>query len=121
MRSSALSIRVFGYYFILFGLSLAVIPNVMLPLFGFETTTEAWIRIFGVVVVAIGYYYLATAKHNVRAFFEATVLGRIWTFCALIVLVLCGLAKPMVVAVAGFEMIGALWTWFALRAEKKQS
>jgi hypothetical protein len=112
---AARSIQVFGWYFLGFGLGMAAIPNTLLPIFGFETTNEPWIRILGLVVIAIGYYYLQSARHEQRAFFQATVFGRTGTFLGLIALVVFGFAKPMVIALGAVEMIGTVWTWKTLQ------
>ena len=49
MSNTARSIYVYGVYLVILGLTLLVIPNVPLPLFGLPTTNEVWIRIVGIV------------------------------------------------------------------------
>ncbi len=76
MKNPSLTITVFGVYLLATGVSFVVIPNVMLPLFGFPTTTEIWVRIVGLLSALLGFYFLYAVRHNDRRFFEATVIAR---------------------------------------------
>jgi hypothetical protein len=117
MNSSAKSIQVFGAYIVGLGLVLLVVPNLLLQAFGFEPTSEPWIRVLGIVVAALGYYYLIAAKSKATAFFAATVHGRVWLLLAFIALVFFGLAKPTLILFGTVDFAGAVWTWKALRSE----
>lgn len=117
MNSSTKSIRVFGIYLIGLGLVLLVVPNLLLQTFGLGSTNEPWIRVLGIVVAPLGYYYLMAARSNSTAFFTATVHGRTWLLLAFIALVFLGLAKPMLILFGLVDFAGAAWTWNALRGE----
>lgn len=119
MNSSAKSIQVFGIYIVGLGLVLLVVPNVLLQAFGFEPTREPWIRVLGIVVAALGFYYLTASKSRATAFFAATVYGRTWLLLAFFALVLLGLAKPMLILFGAVDFAGAVWTWKALRSEAR--
>ena len=119
MNSSTKSIQVFGVYLIGLGLVLLSVPNLLLQTFGFDSTSEPWIRVLGIVVAALGYYYLVAAKSNSTAFFTATVYGRTWLLLAFIALVFLGLAKPMLILFGLVDFAGAAWTWNALRGEAR--
>ena len=119
MNSSTKSIQVFGVYLIGLGLILLAVPNLLLQTFGFDSTSEPWIRVLGIVVAALGYYYLMAAKSNSTAFFAATVYGRTWLLLAFIALVFLGLAKPMLILFGLVDFAGAAWTWNALRGEAR--
>ncbi len=121
MNSSTKSIQVFGVYLICLGLFLLVLPNLLLQTFGLGSTSEPWIRVLGVVVAALGYYYLIAAKSNSTAFFAATVYGRTWLLLAFIALVFLGLAKPMLILFGVVDFAGAAWTWNSLRGEARDS
>ncbi len=88
MSTVALSIFVFGIYIICLGLSLIFIPNTILTLFKFEKTNEAWIRVLGLVVAILGFYYIIAAQNDLTPFFWATVIGRFSLFIGLVIMVL---------------------------------
>jgi len=78
INKAALSIFCFGIYVILLGLALVVIPNVILGIFAVPTTTEVWIRIVGMLLLFMGYYYLRAARSEAEMtkFFRWTVHTR---------------------------------------------
>lgn len=115
MTATAKSILYFGIYVIALGVVLITIPNVLLGTFGFEATKEPWIRVLGVVVSALGYYYVVAAKSNSMAFFNATVYGRVWVFLAFAGLAAAAIAKPALVLFGAADLVGAIWTF---RAQK---
>lgn len=115
MTPAARSIVYFGAYVFLTGLVLLFVPNVLLSVFGFDTTTEVWIRVLGSVVTALGAYYVVMGRAGATAFFRATLWGRSWIFISFLVLVMAGMAKPPLVLFGFVDLIGAIWTWKALR------
>ena len=117
MSATAKTIFYFGIYVIALGLILITIPNVLLSTFGFEETKEPWIRVLGVVVSALGYYYVVAAKSNALAFFNATVYGRAWVFLAFAGLAAVAIAKPALVLFGAADLLGAIWTFRAQRSD----
>ena len=115
MSATAKTIFYFGVYIVGLGLILLFVPNILLGAFGFEEAKEVWIRVLGVVVTALGYYYIVAAKSNARAFFNATVYGRTWLFLAFVILVALQQAKPILILFGAVDLAGAAWTW---RAQK---
>ena len=115
MSATAKTIFYFGIYIVGLGLILLFVPNMLLGPFGFEEAKEVWIRVLGVVVTALGYYYIVAAKSNARAFFNATVYGRTWLFLAFVILVALQQAKPILILFGAVDLAGAAWTW---RAQK---
>ena len=62
-------------------------------MFKLATTKEPWIRILGLVMVGLGYYYLFTSTNGVTIFYWPTVYARfgiidaggaVWTLLTLI-------------------------------------
>ncbi len=119
MQAASRSIRLFGIYILVLGFVLLLIPNEFLDFFGFPVTDEPWIRVVGILVSALGYYYLVAAKNEYLAFFRATVHGRLLLFVAFIALVALGIAKPMLLLFGGIDAAAGFWTWSALRADAK--
>jgi len=98
-------------YVIVTGLSLLFVPNLLLGIFGLEPTQEIWIRIMGMLVLVLSFYYYFMAKYGNDKVVRATVLGRL-CFCAgLVVFVLLGLAKPALIGFAVVETALAIWSW----------
>jgi hypothetical protein len=121
MRSSSLSIKVFGIYVLLTGLTLIFVPNLLLSVFGFPPTQEIWIRVMGALATAVGYYYWACAKALDIKFFRATLVGR--PIFAIVCFGLVGFAGAQwQLALFGLaDLFGAAWTAVALRAEMNQN
>lgn len=117
MSKSAVSITAWGVYEVGVGLGFLLIPNVLLPIFGFPTTTEVWIRVVGLIVLALAAYHIHCARNNVIPFFQITVPGRIGFAIGLIILFLMGFAGVGLVLFAVIEILGAAWTWSALRGQ----
>jgi hypothetical protein len=116
MGKPARSIMVFGIYLTLTGLSLAIIPNIILPLLGLETTTEIWIRVVGLLTLILGGYFLNSVRNNDSIFYRATIYARLVFFTGIAVFVLLGLASPLLVLFGLIDLAGAAWTWMSLRA-----
>lgn len=68
MSKSALSVFVFGLYIAVLGIVLLVAPNILLGMFGLPNTTEVWIRIVGMLVLFLGFYYTQAARKEMTDF-----------------------------------------------------
>ncbi len=93
-------------------------PNLLLGLFGFPEYSEVWVRVVGLAVLVLGYYYTRLGFAGFRPFFEWTVPVRIGQFFFFAVLVGLGHFPPMILLFAGTETAAGLWTLFALRGER---
>ena len=118
MSRAAVSVLAFGIYMVVVGLALLVIPNVLLSLLAYPTTTEIWIRILGFVVVILGYYYIVAARFELTPFFKASVYGRPAVIVCFAAFVLVGMAKPVLVLFGLIDLLGATWTGLALRSSR---
>jgi hypothetical protein len=109
MSPAARTVQLFGIYILSVGFILIVIPNVLLGVFGIPATDEPWIRILGLVLLALAGYYLVAARSEVTAFFQASVAGRLFVGAGLIVMVaLWGYWTAVVFGLV--DIAGALWT-----------
>jgi hypothetical protein len=116
MSKAAFSVFVFSIYLFVLGLILAVIPNVLLSLFGIPETHEVWIRVVGMLVFIIGFYYSTAARNELTRFLRATVIGRLMVLVVFITFVLLGFAPPILVLFGVVDATAAIWTGLALRA-----
>jgi hypothetical protein len=115
---AAFSVKFFGVYALLTGLNLMFAPNMLLGMFGIPATNEVWIRVVGVIAFNVGVYYWYAAKCEAKAFFEATVYARGFVFIAFAAFVVLGLVNKALILFGCVEVVGAIWTWLALRKKK---
>ncbi len=118
MDNAAKSVFVWGIYLVAVGAVLLLIPDFLLGLFGFAITGEIWVRVLGVVVVALGYYHIRAALDGLVSFFVWSTQGRVFTVVCLSAFVLLGLAGPQLLLFAFADFAGALWTGLALRTRQ---
>ncbi len=118
MQSPAFTIKAFGVYVILTGISLALTPNILLSLFGIPPTNEFWIRQLGALAIIVGYYYWACGVGNATAFFKASIPGRIGFFVLGLGLVVLAQAPWQILLFGVVDLLGAGWTAMALRNER---
>lgn len=118
MSPAAKSIYYYSFYLFLEGILLALVPNLKLQIGGFSPTDEEWIRVLGVYTIVVGIYYYQSSSHEQRAFFQATVTGRMFFFIGIAVLFFLGLAEPALILVGTADVISATWTLMALRDEE---
>jgi hypothetical protein len=119
MSRAAFSAKVFAAYLFVVGPVLVFAPNFLLAMFGIAPTSEVWIRVVGVIACNLGVYAWVAARHEDKAFLEASVYTRGSVFCAFVVFALTGLASPMVVLFGMIDLCGGAWTWCALRADAR--
>ena len=118
MSNSARSVFVFGLYLLVLSIVLLVGPNFLLGLFFLPPTTEVWIRISGMLVLFLGYYYIQAARHELTDFFRWTVHVRSTVIVFLAAFVLLGFASPTLILFGVVDLLGAIWTALALRSVK---
>ena len=115
MTQAARSILVFGIYLVLLGAALMLAPNLILAPFGFPRTSEVWLRVAGSETAIIGWFFLVAARHGTQSFFYATLFARPLLFVSLCAYVMFGLAPPQLILFGVIDLIGALWTFLALK------
>lgn len=119
MSKSARSLFVFSIYLFVLGPILIVIPNFLLGLFKFPETNEVWVRVVGMLVFFLGYYYFQTSMNEMKKFFQWTVYSRTGVLIFFIVFVLLDFAPPILILFGFIDAVAALWTHLALRSEKQ--
>ncbi len=103
------SIYVFGLYMMVSGAALMFMPNFFLHVFGLPPTDEVWPRLSGILLGILGGYYLVGARHKLRKFLFATVLGRLGFAAALCLFAVQGYGQALFLF-AAIDIVGALWT-----------
>lgn len=117
MSRAAISVFVFSIYLDVLGLVLVAFPNVLLSLFRIQETNEVWIRVVGMLVLILGYYYSIAAHNELTSFLRATVIGRFAVLVFFIAFVLLDFAPPTLILFGVIDAVAATWTGLALRAQ----
>ena len=118
MKQSSTSLMVFGVYLIGMGFGFVFMPNFVLGTLGLPASSEVWPHVIGVLALVLAFYYISAARADVRAFAQWTVPARIGVFVFFTAFTLFGLVGPIMIALGAVDLLGALWTGWALRSEK---
>ena len=117
MSKSALSLFAFSIYLYLLGLVLVVTPDTLLRIFKFPDADGLWIRVVGMLVIILGFYYSHAARTELRPFFVWTVIARSSVLLFFIAFVIAGLAPPALILFGVVDFAAATWTLFAIRSD----
>jgi hypothetical protein len=117
MSKAAISVFVFGCYILVNAVVLLAAPNLMLSTLGLEPTREPWLRLLGLMTLALSVYYIQAAREEMTAFFRLTMLGRSIILVGTIGLAAAGLIPPVIVMFGVIDGAGAAWTGAAMRGE----
>ncbi len=116
MTTAAKSVFYYSFYMMGMGLGLLIIPNVILGIFGFEETSEVWIRMLGLLGFCAGLLYNYCGRTNQTGFFKISVLERIIFFAGTVGIVIVFQANPMLALIGSVDLLGALWTYVCLKS-----
>lgn len=117
MQRAALSVKVFAVYLAVVGASLTFAPNLFTALFRIAPTQEAWIRVLGVIVGVLAYYYFLAVRTGLRVFVLHTAYVRAAILPIFAALVLLADAPGQLVLFGIVDLAGAAWTYFALKKD----
>lgn len=115
MTAAAKSVFYFGLYLYVVGLTLLIAPNFLLATFQIAFTSEVWIRVVGVLTLAIGFYYHQAGSRNIVAFLPLTLVVRVLVFLAFVVFVVLKYVSPSLIIIGSVDLLGAAWTLWALK------
>jgi hypothetical protein len=121
MSRSAFSAKFFAIYLFVVGAVLVIAPNFLLSILGIPTTSEVWIHVVGVIAFMIGVYAWDAAKNESKSFLEASVYTRFAVFVAFTTFAVVGLASPMIALFGVADLLGGVWTYFALKADAQSA
>lgn len=119
MSRSATSVFVFGVYLSVLALGWLLIPNKLLNLLGLPTTDEVWIRVVGMLLLGLAYYYIQTARLDDKLFFRFSTQARALVIVFFVVFVLLDLVEPGLLVLGFIDLLAATWTALALRSESE--
>ena len=117
MSRSAMSVFVFSIYLYILGFVLVVTPDILIRIFSFPEADGLWIRVVGMLVIILGFYYSHAARADFKPFFVWTVIGRASVLLFFIAFVVAGLAPPALILFGLVDFVAAMWTLFAMRSD----
>jgi len=117
MSRSALSLFVFSIYLYIMGFVLVVTPDTLVRIFKFPDADGLWIRVVGMLVIILGFYYSHVARAEIRPFFVWTVIARSSVLLFFLAFVIAGLAPPALILFGVIDFAAAMWTLFAIRSD----
>lgn len=117
LSAAATSIHYFALLYVLpTAVVLLAVPALPLRLLGLPVEGLLWIRLLGMVVAFLTYYYINLARCEVTPFFRWTVHTR-GIVPAVFALMLAGGADPVLLLFAVGDFAGAVWTFWGLRRD----
>jgi len=111
----SLSLTVQAVYAFITGLQLIFVPNMLLGIFGFEPTSEIWIKVLGIVLISFSLVYYGIIQSGDKNILKITIYGRLIVVLGFVSLVATGLAAAPLIVFAGIDLATAIWTWFELK------
>lgn len=114
MSDAALSVFVFSIYLVITGLGFIFIPNILLSTLKLPTTNEPWIRILGIVIAAMGFFYVIGAEYELSIFLWATIVERYAILVSFTLLVISKKAPAILIMFGIVDAICATSTMLVL-------
>ena len=118
MSRAAKSLFVFGIYLCGLGLILLLAPNLILPVFGAPATNEVWIRINGMFILCLSFFYVQAARNELTIFIRWTVWARVAVIIYFAAFVLLVSAPRALLLFGVIDLLAAIWTWLALKKDE---
>jgi hypothetical protein len=109
---------VFAIYMVILSVTLTFFPYTFTALFRMPTPDGLWIRLLGVILGILAFYYLMAVREGNETFYRWSSLGRLVIFPAVAVLVALAIAPPVLLLLATWDTGCGIWTGLALRREQ---
>lgn len=114
MSPGARSLAVWTGYVVILGAVLLLFPNWLLSIFQIEETGEVWVRIVGMLLIALGPYYWTAVRGEFVPMIEASIWVR-WGIVVTLVSLALTVGPWQLVLFATVDFLGGLWTFLASR------
>ena len=115
MDAAAKSLAVYGVYPLLNAIALILDPSDVLTLFGLPGTSEPWIRVLGLVLGEIGYYFIIAATRGLSAIYPAIVHVRVVASLLFVALVVTKVGPWQLLIFGAVDLSTALWTRISIK------
>ena len=110
---------VFAAYLAALAAAFIFFPNPFITMFGFEETSEVWIRILGYILGVLAFYFIMAVLENATSFYRWSVYARLATLPAFLAFILLGIAPPVLLLFGTIDTGCAVWTLLALKYERE--
>ncbi len=117
MSKSAKSVFIYGIYLAFNGLMLLLVPNLLITSLGIEPATEVWIRLSGILLMAIAVYYFLAARYELIVIMKATAFIRFTIIFFFTAFVLLEFVSQRILVISVIDFLGGLWTYIMLKTE----
>jgi hypothetical protein len=117
MSRAAKSLFVFGLYLCVLGPFLLLFPNVLLGFFGAPETNEVWIRLNGMFIICLAFFYILAARNELTPFIRWTVPARVAVIFYLTAFVILFHAPKALLLFGLVDLLSAMWTFIALKRD----
>lgn len=114
LMAPSTTIRVFGVYLGVAGITLLWRPDILFMMVGMAYSPNELLVLLGGVMILFSIYYLNATRQNCRVFAQGTVLGRFVIFGIVVWAVATGQLAWNYLLIVGLEPLGAMWTAAAL-------
>ena len=115
MSGASKSVLVYSIYVFGLGVTLLLIPNIPLPLFGLPEAKDVWIRVAGMTVIFLSIFYFIAARNDFKPFFVASVWFRFAVVGFFAAFAAAGFTSWNILLFTPLDVLFALWTLFELR------
>jgi len=116
MTKPGKSLYYFGFYVLLTGLIICIMPAQFISLLKLPEISAAWARIIGLLVIIIGSYDILNGRNNVLPLIKASIYLRLLFFIGVLLLFLTGQMPKEILPLGIIDLLGAIWTAFSLKA-----
>jgi len=106
-----------GAYFCFVGLVMMTVPNTFFGFIGVKLAEDIWVRILGMVILIISFYYFLAIREKAVNFYRWTVYGRIPIIFVFSMFVVLGYAEPLLLLIGTIDTLTGVWTAIALKMD----
>jgi hypothetical protein len=114
-NGAAQSLQAFGLYLCFTGVGLVLTPGLLLVPLGLTVPVEAWVRLVGILALALGSCDVLAGRDAVASLIRWSVWRRLSAGIGIGLLVLLGLAPTALLLFAAVDIAAGSWTALALR------
>ena len=118
MKHATLSMKIFAVYLLFLSTVLIFIPEKILNVFNLTAGDMYWVRVVGVLLLVIAFYYKHAIIRTDIVFYHLSVWGRVIVFVCFLALVIFKIAPFQLALFGSVDLLGALWTYTALKRAK---
>ena len=119
MSKPAKTIFYFGFYMILEVVLLLWSPDFLMKMAGIDPSADVWLRLIGGIVAGLTIYYFSISLRRIRALYRVPVYERTAVFLTALALYLFNHAPLAALLVGIVDLLGAMWTLWALKSEQR--